>query len=115
MVDEAEKAADRQVLASIYLQQARYSEAEPLLLADAASADSRTALTAYIDLAAGALMQRHYAECEGYARQALEIARQTPRGSSGYRQGPRLPGARLPSTEPGPEGTPLVSQNDPAA
>jgi tetratricopeptide (TPR) repeat protein len=74
MMDDAERPANRQALGSIYLQQGRYSEAEPLLLADATSADSRTALTAYLNLATAELMQRHYVQSDVFARHALEMA-----------------------------------------
>jgi hypothetical protein len=77
MLGEPERASNRQLLASIYLQQHRYRQAEPLLLADAASTDGRTALTAYLNLAAGALLQGQYVETGGYARRALELARRT--------------------------------------
>jgi tetratricopeptide (TPR) repeat protein len=74
MMDDAERPTNRQVLGSIYLQQGRYSQAEPLLQADSTSTDRRTALTAYLNLATAALMQRQYVQGDGYARHALELA-----------------------------------------
>jgi tetratricopeptide (TPR) repeat protein len=77
MMGEPEKATNRELLASIYLQQRRYRQAERLSLADAASTDGRTALTAYLILAVGAQAQGEYVKTGGYARRALELARQT--------------------------------------
>lgn len=77
LADGAEKAGNRQVLASIYLKEGRYSEARPLLLADTASTDARTAVTANLNLAVSALMQEDYQDAEGYARRALELAQNT--------------------------------------
>lgn len=80
MMDDAERPANRQVLGSIYLQQGRYSEATPLLLADSTSADTPTALTAQLNLATAALLQGHFVQGDGYARHALELAqRNLPR------------------------------------
>jgi Tfp pilus assembly protein PilF len=81
LADDAEKAGNRQVMASIYLREGRYREARPLLLTDTASADGRTALTANLNLAVSALMQGDYREAEGYARRALELARNTIPGT----------------------------------
>ena len=75
MMGEPEKAGNRELLASIYFEQSRYRQAEQLSLADTASTDGRTALTAYLNLAVGALAQGQYAETGGYARRALELAR----------------------------------------
>ena len=74
MADEGEKPANRQVVASIYLQEKRYSEAEPMLRVDAEGGTGRAAITAYLNLAASDLMQGRSVRAEHDARRALELA-----------------------------------------
>jgi tetratricopeptide (TPR) repeat protein len=81
IVDAAEKPTNRLVVASIYIEQRRYQEAEPLLAETAASPDARMALTAEVSLAGAALAQSHFPEAEKHARRALELAKPTLPGN----------------------------------
>jgi tetratricopeptide (TPR) repeat protein len=74
LVSDAEKPANRLTLASIYVQQGRYQEAQPLLTEIAAASDARTALTANLVLSTAALVQHNFAEGEAHARRALALA-----------------------------------------
>jgi len=77
MVNDSEMSANRLLLASIYVEERRFQDAEPLLLEAAASGDARTALTADIVLATTALAQDNLAQGEAYARRALDLAQRT--------------------------------------
>jgi tetratricopeptide (TPR) repeat protein len=77
MVNGSEKPASHLVLATVYIEQRRFNDAEPLLQELAASNDQRTALTADIILATAALGQDNFSQGEAYARKALELAERT--------------------------------------
>jgi len=63
------------LLGSIYLEQGRYAEAEPLFRATLAGATPRMAARAHSELAVTALRQGRLDEAESLERKALEIDR----------------------------------------
>jgi tetratricopeptide (TPR) repeat protein len=68
-----DRSTNRQILASIYLKQHRYTDAEKLLQGTLESRDPSTLATAYTNLAAVALGVRDNPRAEQYARQAIEV------------------------------------------
>jgi len=77
MVSDEEKPANRLVLASVFIEQGRSEEAEPLLRGIVDSDDARAACTANLGLAAAALSQGHFTQGEDYARRALALAQRS--------------------------------------
>ena len=74
-VPEAERQAPRVVLASIYLDQRRYVEAETQLKAALEGADGPIAASAYNGLATIAMSRLQFAQAEEFAGKALYFAR----------------------------------------
>jgi tetratricopeptide (TPR) repeat protein len=70
----ADRASSSQILASIYIAEHRYQEAEEVLGPVLEGGEAVNATTAYSNLAAAALGVRDNARAEGYARRALEAA-----------------------------------------
>jgi tetratricopeptide (TPR) repeat protein len=72
--EPGEFADNSRILASIWLDQGRYSEGEALLRRLLPNLPDRLAVGAYNDLAAGALRQGRLSEAEPLALQAVEVA-----------------------------------------
>jgi tetratricopeptide (TPR) repeat protein len=70
-----ERQGPRVILASVYLEQRRFAEAEVLLISALKAADGAIAVAAYNGLATVALARDDFAQAEGFARQALYFAR----------------------------------------
>jgi tetratricopeptide (TPR) repeat protein len=71
---QSDRSANRQVLASIYLTQHRYLDAENLLRGTLEDGDTANSVMAYSNMAAAALGVHDNAKAEEYSRQALEAA-----------------------------------------
>ena len=72
----AERVNNASILGSIYLEQGRYDEAEPLLRAALEHAGPRLATRTYNELAVMALRRRRFDEAESLELRALEMNRQ---------------------------------------
>ncbi len=71
---QSDRSANRQVLASIYLAQHRYADAENLLHATLEDGDTANSVMAYSNLAAAALGVHDNGKAEEYSRRALDVA-----------------------------------------
>jgi tetratricopeptide (TPR) repeat protein len=71
---QGDRSANRQVLASIYLTQHRYADAENLLHDMLENGDAANSVMTYSNLAAAALGVHDNAKAEEYSRQAIEAA-----------------------------------------
>src|SRR5262249_49600144 len=75
MVEGADLVAPRMVLASIYTEQHRYSEAEQILQWAEPGADEALRVAIYNNLAAISLTTGKFSRAEQFARQAIDAAR----------------------------------------
>jgi len=71
---QAERSPNRLILASIYLKQHRYTDAENVLRDTVEGADGVNTVTAYCNLSAAALGLGDYPRAEAYSRRAIESA-----------------------------------------
>ena len=71
---QADRSSSRQMLASVYLAQHRYSDADTLLHNAVEAGDGVNAVTAYSNLAAAAIGVHDNARAEQYSRRAIEAA-----------------------------------------
>ena len=72
--DVAERADNRRILASIYIEEGRYEPAEGLLHSLLPGVEDRLAVGIYNDLAVAALQQNQLAKAEKFAIEALDLA-----------------------------------------
>ena len=70
----AERANNRQILASVYLAQRRYRDVADLLLPSIDSGDARTRAASYGNLAVASIGLGEMAQAEAYARRGVELA-----------------------------------------
>ena len=110
---QADRSANRQILASIYLTQHRYADAENLLHGTLEDGDTANSVMAYSNLAAAALGVRDNAKAEEYSRRALEVAlRASARAASAARRVAQQPGPGVPLPGQVSGGRELLSTGD---
>lgn len=76
-VHHAERGGNRQILASIYLAQRRFADADKLLRNMLEDGDDRIGTTTYANLTVAAIGMDDFERAEGYARRSVELARRT--------------------------------------
>ena len=80
-LEGADRAANRQILASVYLGEHRYDDAERVLQRATGSGEPAYAVMAYTNLSVAAIGVHDFERAEQYARRALELAdRDLPAG-----------------------------------
>jgi tetratricopeptide (TPR) repeat protein len=75
LVDETERPANRQLLASIYIKQGRHDEAETILKPAAEGAEGKLLLTIELNRTVSAIARIHLADAAEYAQRAVDLAR----------------------------------------
>ena len=73
----AERGSNRQILASIYLGQRRFADADKLLRNMLQDGDDRLAVKTYTNLSVAAIGMGDFVQAEQYARRSVELARRT--------------------------------------